>query len=191
MPYVTGDLVDQVLNRVRDPNGMGTPRDLVRLFLTHLQRLVNCRFASVVATASLTTNASQNFYQVPPTVLADSMRLVGIREGSRDLGKVPWQQFFYLSTSWHQQIGTSFYQWSMIGRDFLIIYPAKAAGSSVTLVYAKLTAVLTDDLVAIEIPDDEVPLLLDLCEAIIYLKQRTYVPLAKLMEVVTMRIAEG
>lgn len=191
MPYVTGELVDQVLNRVRDPNAMGTSREFVRLILTHLQRLLNCRFASVVGTETLTTNASQNFYQVPQTVLSNGMRLIGIREGSRDLGKVPWQQFFYLNTSWHQQIGTSFYQWSMIGRDFLIIYPAKNAASSVTLVYAKLTALLTDDGVVIELPDDEIPLLIDLCEAVVYLKQRTYKPLEQLMEQVTMRIAEG
>jgi len=189
MPYVTGQLVDQLLHRVRDPDALGTSRDFCRLILTHVQRILNCKLGYVVETVALATVPNQQIYKVSdPAQATRAMRLVGVQEGTRDLKKVKWEEFFYLERKWSRAIGNRFDLWSMIGRDLLVIWPAKTTADSVNLVYARLTDVLTDDTVAIELPDDAVPLLLDVSEAMVCLKKRTYQPLTKLVETIQKRL---
>lgn len=190
MPYVTGQLVDQLLHRVRDPDALGTSRATCRLLLTHLQRILNCKLGFVLDTVTLATVPYQQIYKVSdPAQASAAMRLIGVREGTRDLKRVKWEEFFYFQRKWSRAIGNRFDLWSMIGRDLLVVWPAKEAADSVTLVYAKLTNTLTDDSVAIELPDDTVPLLLDMGEALLCLKKRTYEPLTKLSESLKKRLS--
>jgi len=181
MPYVAGQLVDQLLARVRDTHALGTSRVTCRLLLTHLQRIVNARDGYVVDTLSFPTVPYQQIYKVSdPAQAPAALRMLGVQEGARDLKKVLWKEFWYFDRAWGRAIGPQFELWSMIGRDLLVLWPSKPAADTVTLVYAKLTADLSDDTVAIELPDDTVPLLVDLAEALICLKQRVYSPLTAL-----------
>lgn len=189
MPYVAGELVDRLLARVRDPDALGTSRATCRLLLTHLQRIVNCRLGYVVGTLTLATVPYQQIYRVSDPVQAPlAMRMLGVQEGSRNLKKIKWPEFWYMDRAWSRAIGSAFQLWSMIGRDLLVLWPSKPGADSVTLVYAKLTNELTDDTIAIELPDETVPLVLDLAEALICYKQRVYGPITKLAETIPKRL---
>ena len=189
MPYVTGELVDQVLHRVRDPQALGTSRATVRLLLTHIQRIVNCHTAYVQEELGFATSPYQQIYRVSDPALApNALRMVGVQSGVRNLVKVKWPEFWYMDRNWSRAIGSEFQLWSMIGRDLLVIWPAKTTASLVTLVYARLTDDLVDDTVAIEMADDTVPLMIDLVEALICYKQRVYGPIQKLAESIGARL---
>ena len=189
MPTVTGQLVDQLLARARDPQALGTSRATCRLLLTHTQRIVNCRMGYVVDTATFPTVPYQQLYTISnPSQVPAAMRMLGVQEGARNLKKIPWKEFFYFDRAWGRAVGPTFELWSMIGRDLLVLWPSKPAADMVTLVYAKLTNELTDDSIAIELPDDTTPLLLDLTEALILYKQRVYGPMTALADSIQKRL---
>jgi len=143
MPYVAGQLVDQLLARVRDTHALGTSRVTCRLLLTHLQRIVNARDGYVVDTLSFPTVPYQQIYKVSdPAQAPAALRMLGVQEGARDLKKVLWKEFWYFDRAWGRAIGPQFELWSMIGRDLLVLWPSKPAADTVTLVYAKLTAMV-------------------------------------------------
>ena len=64
MAVVTGQLVDTVLQRVRDPGGLAHSRVLVRLILTHLQRILNAKFGVVLESRTLATVPRQQVYPI-------------------------------------------------------------------------------------------------------------------------------
>jgi uncharacterized protein YcfL len=188
MPFTAGDLVDDILNRVRDPSAGANTRAFVRLILTNVQRLLNAKFGIVLAQTALTTNPSQQVYAITASV-ATAMRIVGVREDTRDLVEVAWHTLWYIKRGWIRRIGTAFEVFSLVGRDLLIIYPAKSTAGTVTLVYATLTDDLATDATAIQITDDYVPLLLDWTEVILLLKSRLYAPIGRVTDAIKNRMA--
>ena len=188
MAVVTGQLVDTVLQRVRDPGGLAHPRTLVRLVLTHLQRALNTKFGVVLESRSLATVPRQQVYPIA-ALTAETLRIVAVREGTRDLIQVAWPELWYQDRNWPFRLADHHESFSVIGRDLLVIYPAKPAASTVTLICATLTATLTDDTVVIELQEELHPLLLSLTEAVLLTRQRVYGPLKALTEVITAQVA--
>ncbi len=188
MATVAGQLVDTALQRVRDPGGLAHSRALVRLVLTHLQRILNAKFGVVVESRTLTTVPRQQVYPIA-ALTAETLRVISVREGVRDLIRVAWPELWYQDRNWPFRVEDRHESFSVIGRDLLVIYPAKPAASTVTLICATLTATLTDDTVVIELQEELHPLLLSLAEAILLTRQRVYGPLKALTEVISSQVA--
>lgn len=175
MSEAAGTLIDAVLQRVRDPQGSAHSRVLVRSLISQAQRFVNARIRSVLETATLTTDPRRLFYPIAVS-FPGAIRIETVRSEGRDLTKCDWQTLQWVDPGWFRSIGNRFETWSVIGRDLLVVYPAKATTSSVDVVYTKLTTELSTESTATEISDDDLPGVLDLVEAILSLKQRTFEP---------------
>lgn len=182
-----GELVDRVLNRVRDPHAAANSRVFVREVLAHCQRLLNAKLGLVVSEITFDTVAAQVVYPIA-SLAETALRIVGVREDGRDLVEVKWREFWFLQRNWLRRVGTSFQSYSLVGRDLLVLYPAQAEAAQVTLVAAVLTDPLLSDDVAIQLPDDYHPLLLDLATVVVSLKGRAYQPLKALAASVQERL---
>ena len=187
MPTQAGELVDRVLNRVRDPHAAANSRAFVRTVLTHVQRLVNAKLGLEVVEIAFATVAYQQVYPIV-TVADEALRIVGVREEGRDLVEVKWREFWFLQRNWLRHTAAAFQNYSLVGRDLLVIYPAKPEASEVTLVAAALTTDFQSDDAAIQLPDDYIPLLIDLATVVVSLKGRAYQPLKALAASISERI---
>lgn len=176
-----GTYVDVVMRRTRDPNAVGLTRAFVRDLISRSQRMVNAQMRTVKESITLTTNPNQQFYAVTVNAPA-SVRVEYVREGERDLRKVPFQELSQADTKWFRKVGDKFELWSPVGRDMIVIHPAKPVSSSVEVVCTKLTTDLTTDAVHAEMPEDDMTHVIDLAEVLTLLKQRRWEMLEPILQ---------
>jgi len=175
VPDVAKTLTDQVLRRVRDVHGLAHSRALVRTLLSHSQRLLNSLLGIVTTSTSFTTYPHQQFYQISGLLTGSDAitKVMAVKEDSRDLTHlINIRQLHHLDTRWVRAIGPRFDAWTQLGRDMLIIYPAKTVGSTVTIVGAKLTTALTGEDTALEMPNEYHDHIVSLAEIMLLAKQR-------------------
>ena len=175
MPDVAKTLTDQVLRRVRDVHGLAHSRDLARTILSHSQRLINSLLGIVTTSTTFTTYPHQQFYQISGLLTGSDAitKVMAVRESSRDLTHLTnIRQLHHLDTRWVRAIGPRFDAWTQLGRDMLIIYPAKVTSSTVTIVGAKLTTTLTGEDTALEMPNEYHDHIVSLAEVMLLAKQR-------------------
>ena len=177
MAEVSGTLTDHLLARARDSQGIANTRAFARSILNDVQRVVNAASNRVLTTGALTTNPLQMFYPITAT-FTDSIRVRAVREGDRDLEKVTLKQLNQFDDAWFRRVGPKFEVFVPVGRDLLVVWPAKEVASSVDVVYAKLTT---------DLPDEDLHDVLDLSEIILLAKSRRFDLLAPLMERLTAR----
>lgn len=188
MPIQAGELVDRVLQRIRDEHAAGTSRDLVRLVLTHAQRLLNAKLGLVMSSLPLATIAYQCVYPIA-SVAPDALRVIGVRSGARDLTEVKWQEFWYLKRNWLRVARLQHESFALLGRNMLIIYPARPEPGIVTLQVARLTNALTSDLTDVELPEEFLPLLTDVVGAVALVRQRSFLTLDDVAQSIKSRLA--
>lgn len=175
MPDVAKTLTDQLLRRVRDVHGLAHSRDLARLTLSHCQRLINSLLGIVTTSTTFATYAHQQFYQISGLLTGTDaiVKVMAVREGARDLAPLEnIRQLAHLNTRWVRELGPRFDAWTHLGRDMLIIYPAKQANSSVTIIGAKLTTELTGEATELELPNEYHDHVISLAEVMLLAKQR-------------------
>lgn len=172
MAKVAHLLIDTVLQRVRDPQGLAHTRAQVLDLLSQCQRFINGALGLVLTTTTLTTLPRKLLYTLSGD-LTTTLRVVAVRDGARDLAKMPTlASLNHVDLHWMRLEGARFEAWVPIGRDLLVIYPAKEVGSTVTVVHASLTSALTGEDDVTEIPDEYLDMVVTLCEAIVLLIQR-------------------
>ena len=171
MAEVAGTLVDTVLRRVRDPGGTAHSRAFTRELLSDLQRHVNGATRAVLTTATLTLNPRQQLYSISG-LLTDCLRVEYVRDAGRDVPPVPWRTLGRADRLWTRKVGSTPEAWATIGRDLLVITPGMDETRTVTVVYTTLTTALAADQDATELPDQRLPAVLDLAEAILLLRHR-------------------
>ncbi|MBV6467008.1 MAG: hypothetical protein PGMFKBFP_02340 [Anaerolineales bacterium] len=163
---------------MRDVHGLAHSRELARTLLSHSQRLLNSILGIVTTATTFTTYPHQQFYQISGLLTGDDAitKVMAVREGSRDLIHLAnIRQLTHLDTRWVRAIGPRFDAWTQLGRDMLIIYPAKTVGSAVTVVGAKLTTALTGEDTALELPNEYHDHIVSLAEIMLLAKQRDLV----------------
>ena len=101
--------------------------------------------------------------------------------------KVTLKQLNQFDDAWFRRVGPKFEVFVPVGRDLLVVWPAKEVASSVDVVYAKLTTELVADSTATDLPDEDLHDVLDLSEIILLAKSRRFDLLAPLMERLTAR----
>lgn len=181
MATTAGPLVDTVLRRVRDPQGSAHSRSLVRWLLSLAQQIANGGLRSVLSTVSFTTAPLQQIYSMTALV-PSAIRIVAVREGDRNLAPVAWGELSQVDRHWSRRVGDRYEVWAPIGRDLFVLHPAQPSSATVVLVVAKLTNSLTVDTSVVELPDDAQPVMLDLTEALLNLKNRSQEPGAAALE---------
>ncbi len=182
-------IIDTILRRVRDTNGTAHSRAFVLSRLSELQRVANTGLRIVTDTASLSTTSYQPFYQISTGVASgNAVRILGVIEGNRNLDQIPWRTLKQIDTNWLRRTSERFELFSLIGREQLIIWPTKKQASSVTVVYAKLTNTLSTESTATEMPDDEMPFVMDITTALLLAKTRYLKGFVPVMERIGKRI---
>ena len=169
MTTLAGPTVDRLLGRLRDPTG---DRAVTRRLLTASQRLLNATQAYDLTTVTLTTEPWRQFYPLHD-LLATVSTITRVTDAEGDLAWMPWPQVWGVHRRWVRQPGARFRAWSLLGRGLLILVPVRSVAATLTIEAATLTSDLTDDTVALTVPDEAVPPLLDLGEAIARLRYRT------------------
>jgi hypothetical protein len=134
--------------------------------------VVNAATRYVTEDVTMTVTAHRLVYDLwdeAPNLL----RLHTVIHQGRDLERVEdWNQLWSLDPFWFRRVETQLEAYALVGKNLLILAPAPAEDTSVTLVYEKSFPVLTAETDTIELPDELSPLLLALCEAIAQFRDR-------------------
>jgi len=171
------DTVDLLVQRVRQDGGVAVTDNVATEVLGKCERLLNAHLRRIIASTSFTTTAKQLIYPYRSTLTA-AIDILEITESSRTLFKIDsLAQFSSYEVGWFRNItGTRFEAWHQIARDFMIIYPAKAAASAVTVTYTKLLDVYATYAAAsgnnMSLPDEDVETALALAEIVLLARNR-------------------
>ena len=164
-----GDLIQRLNSRIREE--AYTHEQLLDM-VSRCQQLVNASQQLILDSDTLVTVPHMQVYDLS-LLIAEQIHVLSVQEGTRDLDKLTdWKELAYHDRQWFRRLGPRFETYAMMGRDILLLHPAKDVESSVTIVYNKLTtAFITDDDV-VEVPEDSFPLLLNIAEALLLLRDR-------------------
>lgn len=184
-----GPIIDQVLQRVRDPEGVIASRDFVRSRISDAQRLLNARFGWVLDANPLVTEPLRLFYPVA-LLLPEAQRVWYVRQGGRNLAYVPWSTLTHMEQGWPRALGSRYEIWSRIGFDTIVVWPAMSRVETLTVESSRITALLDSDDDDFEIHDDVVPMVVDLATSLVTLKMRQLGPAAEVMNTLLGRVKE-
>lgn len=170
--------VDILLERIRQAGGVAVTTNFATVIVSHCQRIVNAGTRKVVGSASLTISANTIVYAYRAS-LTSAVDVLTVKEGTRLLQKcTSLADFAAYDATWIDAVGTRFEAWMQIGRDILIVWPAKTGSSSVTVSYSKLTAAYTnytnDGATNLDLPDEDVDYALNLAELILLIRGRQF-----------------
>ena len=176
MTKFAGPTVEILLRRIREQGGSAISPDFALGILSKCQRLINTGLRKVIKSVTLPTAARQLLYTYR-TLLSDAIDIISLEDGIRTLTKCDnLSELSAFSNTWFRDTGSQHNTWCQIGRDLLIIYPARTANSSLTAHYSTLTTDLTSfsgqyntDL---QLPDDDVELALAMSEIILLIHLR-------------------
>ena len=194
MPNTAATLLDILARRVRDPSNVAHPRDFARDVLSRCQRVLNASLELVTREDTLVLAAgTPQVYNVTAT-LPNAIRLVAIREGTRQLARVDWAMLGAADPGWPLRLADSFVAWSLVGRDRLLLYPGvpqTGGRETVTVVSVGLTTVLSADTTELQLPNHTHTLLLDLAEAVLLLRDRQFESFDDVVERLAPRAVEA
>lgn len=185
---IAGEVSEQLLRRVREEGGLGTTQDFAIQTLSHCQRIVNAGLRSAVESNTLTTKAKQLIYSYRDAdQLPNAVDIISIKDGNRTLQRVTsLAELCAYDTNWFRATGKQHDVWLQLGRDLLIIYPAKTADSTLTVNYSLLTEEFVDYAkshnVIFDLPQENVDIALGLSEVILLLRSRMLPEAQKRME---------
>lgn len=174
MARTAGVVTDTLLARVRQAGAPGTTNDLAMSILSKCQRTANAGLKRAVTSGTLTTVANTLIYEYR-TDFTDSIDILSIKEGDREVQKCnSLADLQAYDADWVTATGTRFEFWLQIGRDILILYPAKTSGSTATVIYTKLTTgfntYASDYNTTFNLPDEDVDMALELAEILLLLR---------------------
>jgi hypothetical protein len=171
-----GPLIDDLLRRVRDPQGSAHPRATVRDLLDRSQILFVKWTGTLIRERAFTVTPLRALYDLDPT---DTLRILEITRDSnaKRLYPLRWQQLFHQFGPlwWRNSIATGPYVWAHVGTRHFAVHPAPTVlgGSvAVTIRDQRRPAALTADTVELELDADFHPPLLDFVEALLLLRGR-------------------
>ena len=181
MAVAVNDLVATVSLRLRDPSNVRHSAALVRTVLTHCQRALNRFKTDSLATASFATTAGRTLYRWTEVHATAVQRILAVRQDGRDLLPVSWRELVHADDRWLRRTGDRHELFANVGSDLLVIYPASPVSTTVSVVYAAAPADLAGG-GNITLSDDLAPLLADMAEAILSVKNKQFDTTAELLE---------
>ena len=171
-----GPTTEVLLRRIREQGGAAIPPNFAIGILSKCQRLINTGLSKVITSATLPTTALQLVYTYR-TLLSNAIDIISLVDGIRTLTKCDnLSELSAFSTTWFRDTGTQHNMWCQVGRDLLFIYPSLTSNASLTAHYYTLTTDLTNFTgqynVALEMPDDDVELIVGRSEIILLIHLR-------------------
>lgn len=180
-----------LLDRVRDSGGIGLSstypptlaggKAYAYTILSQAQRYINCIEQNQISVISFTTTPYQTTYPISsdpilgtPSGSSPIIKVIGIRDGSKDLVHIPLEQLAYSDLNWFRATGNYPVSWSEYGRDVFIIHPAPPRAYLLNIVAIPYLADLVNDGDLFTVTDDLIPQVLDLAEAIALFKLGEY-----------------
>jgi len=169
-------LTDRVLRRVRDPAAQSVTRPFVRDLLSHVQRTLNVRHSLVLQTTNLLLQRRRLLYTWP-TLLGSSVAAIeGIRWQDLPLARTTFQALTSHDRRWPRRFSDHPRTFATLG-ELLAVFPGPTHATTFTFVTIKQLPDLVAESDRTEIPDDAIPLLLDLTEALLLLHRRELAPI--------------
>lgn len=172
MPNST-DIVAELGRRLRDTSNVAYPAAMLNRLIDQCQRVLNCNQRLVLKTVDFTTTARCVLYQ-SSLIAPDIARVEMVRHNVRNLFDVPWESLVHQDRLWLKARGQRADYFSRIGNDILVIAPALAMPITVQVVYTTVTPAPTGVPADVLIPDENVPMLRDMIEAVALLRSRKF-----------------
>lgn len=174
-----GELVERLENRVR---GHAHTYSFMIQLIHLVQEVVNAATGLVLETVTIPTNAHQQIYWTEP-LMPNLVSLKAVRDGIVDTDRIfDPMMLYYQDRRWSRQVASQHKQHMMLGRDLLILHPAKNYDSEVEAVYIKLTEPVTSGTSEIDLPTERVQLIVDIAELLLLLRERRLEALGPLLE---------
>lgn len=165
-------LITELSRRLRDPNNERHARTLVRDVLTQCQRVINLYGEYVSTSVNFTMTVNRTLY-ANTEVASNIAKITAMRHEGRELLEVEWRQLVHADPHWLRQAGKSPQQYARIGGNLFALVPADAA-LIVAIIYVTTPADLTDGAADVALPDEQIPVLLDMGELVLTARTKNY-----------------
>ena len=173
MAELAGPLVSVLLARVRDPGAGATSRDQARDILSRCQQVINGAIGTVVSSDPLTLESYRQIYPIAGA-LPNALRVIGVEHQGRSLTPAPYNSLAQTDSAWFRKQDYRPEVFALPGRDTLVVHPAVDTDDTVTVKSIAVTAVLVDDATPTDMPDEDLPVVLDLAQIILLLRMRHF-----------------
>jgi hypothetical protein len=167
-----GVAIDEVAQRVRDPEHLAHSRDFVREMLTHSERFVNTAIAAVTTEFDLQLYPYQQIYGRWMWNYPFVGRPTCINQGGREIPEVDWQRMHHFDGQWFRRTGTEAQLWGQVGRDAIFVHPGLTEPAVVRCTATVIPPPLSVDDDLRTVPDIYLPIVYDLVECLLLAKQR-------------------
>ena len=171
MATTVGPIITKVLQRVRDPQGSAHSRNFVRTILGHAQRVVNSLLGLVLENTNLSVQPGLLVYPASSSV-PNAVNIIDVVHQGRSLHRSDLDKLRGINSNWPRARGAHFDIYAPIGKDLLILYPGIQAQDTVDVHYIKDTGVISKETDTVQIAKDFEPLMEQMAEALLLLKQR-------------------
>ena len=166
-------LISVLSMRLRDPQRTATTNDQWLSIISRAEALWNAVTMKVIVEGTLSVEPYSVVYSVN-TVFPDCIRLITLRDGDHTLWPLDAKGLRNMDPAWLRNVGANPEQWSMLGRDLLLIHPAVEAARDLTVAYVQYTPILTTLQQELTMPEHEHAGILDLAEALAALRLRQF-----------------
>jgi len=144
-----------------------------------VQKTLNHALVRKVTTGTLTlsTASAQSFYYTSAAIGTDCIRPLAVYLSSRTVMETPgWGQIQQYDRNWFNATGTRLETWSPVGHNMIAVYPSvvTADATTYTCVYLQDTTTLNSTADTFNLADDDIDLVLDLCEIVWLSNLRLY-----------------
>lgn len=164
-----GEIVQRVAQRVR--GDAHTPAVMLEV-ASKCQQIVNAARQIILDSTTLSTVPYLQIYDIS-TLVPEQVHVLSVREATRDLDRLrDWRELSWRDRRWFRKTSSRFESFAQLGRDILIVHPAKEEESSVTVVYVKLLDPFESMASTVELHEEHIPLVVDLAELLLLLKER-------------------
>ena len=175
-----GELVQKLDERVR---GQAHNSTLMLRVISKVQQIVNAGMGVVRETATLSTLPYMQLYDIRDSLPNQAGVRAVLDNGVYDAERLQtWRELLYWDRRWFRRVAQRFESFITMGYDLLIVHPGKVIDSTATVVYTKLTlplAVLSDP---VEMPAEQVAIIVDVAEALLLLRERRFESLTPLLK---------
>ena len=183
MTITGGEIKDRVLERLQMSGSVAYTDAFFYDILSKVQNVVNSSFELNVATGTLNTIPSAFFYPLY-WHLPNALRVLDLSKSDVTIQPLKsWRELGQYAVAWRTvTTADSFSVWATIGRDMLILYPAKAAADTVDVRYVECLTALTADASTFGLDEDYLGVVMDITELIFLTHQRELTAASKKLE---------
>jgi hypothetical protein len=153
------------------------------------QHMMNYGMKRVISTGTFNASSNTSIYvfNASGTLSSQCYQVLSLYDASRTILKLPnWKHIAQYNKGWYITADATESRaevWAPISNNLLAIYPAKSSSDSYSAVYLKeCTFASTGSTGTLEIPNEDVTVLYDVCEIVFLMHLRLYEEVARKVE---------